>query len=561
MSSKTQKNKLGQKSLTESPKTSIDLLFSKLAEVNDLDAYEFPGGAKDDESKHLREACRHDIKLFAKEFFPNRIFDSFSQMHEDFFEGYQRHDGIRGIKEVYAAPRGNAKTTVRVFIKVAHDIVYNLEKFIVIFSSTTRMAEDKVKQLRDELDMNEKIRYVYGDQKGEKWNQADFITKRGCRVLAASPQTQVRGLLERGARPSKIIFDDVEDSEHVLTELQREKMWDWFVQDVAKLGDRNTNFEAIGTILHPESLMSRLLVNPGFQPAKCYRAVQNFSTAIDLWKQWKQIVTNLENDYRVSDARRFYEEHEDDMLEGVEVLWPEHESYYELMMMRIVEGDISFYLEKQNDPLAHGMQIFDMEQAGYFEIYPDRLERIDGKTVKLSDITDSAAFYDPSMGNTTKDSDYACCTVCLRDKNGYTYIVDCYLEQGDAPDVQIENIVELLWLWQVPKMGIEANGFQSLLVSQLREQLAKKAQEQNALNWQVLLLPVKNLKAKPFRISTLQMPVANRHLWFATSLPPEYTRQFAEFRPVKDAGKDDAPDSCEGCVRVLNGLLDRRSPV
>jgi hypothetical protein len=540
--------------------TSTGLLWSKLAELNDLDAYEFPGGAGDPESRDLREECRYDLKKFAAEFFPSRVFDNFSQMHEDFFVGYQRMLGQRGIKEAYAAPRGNAKTTVRVFIKVAHDLVYNLERFIVIFSSTTRMAEDKVKQLRDELDMNERLKHVYGPQAGEKWNQADFITKRGCRVLAASPQTQVRGLLERGARPSKIMFDDVEDSEHVLTEVQRNKMWDWFVQDVAKLGDRNTNFEAVGTILHPESLMARLLVNPGFQPAKCYRAVINFSTAVTLWQEWKEIITNLENDYRVSDARRFYEEHEEEMLEGAEVLWPQHESYYELMVMRIIEGDISFYLEKQNDPLAHGLQIFDMEAAGYFEIYPDRLERNDGKIVLLSDIVDSAAFYDPAMGNTTNDSDFACCTVCLRDKNGYTYIVDSYLNQGDAPDVQVEHIVELLWLWQVPKIGIEANGFQSLLVGQLREQLAMKAQQMNALNWQVLPLPVKNLKAKPFRISTLQMPVSNRHLWFSNGLPPEYIRQFAEFRPVRDAGKDDAPDSCEGCVRVLNGLLDRRSP-
>lgn len=482
-------------------------------------------------------------------------------MHEDFFKGYAKQDGLRGIKEVYAAPRGNAKTTVRVFIKVAHDLVYNLEQFIVIFSSTTRMAEDKVKQLRDELDQNERLKHVYGSQFGSKWNQADFITKRGCRVLAASPQTQVRGLLERGIRPTKIMFDDVEDSEHVLTETQRDKMWDWFVQDIAKLGDRNTNFEAVGTILHPESLMARLLVNPGFQPAKCYRAVLNFSTSIDKWVQWKHIVTDLENDFRVSEARRFFEDNEEEMLAGSEVLWPEHESYYELMFMRVVEGDVSFYLEKQNDPLAHGLAIFDMEQAGYFETFPDRLERSDGKIVQLSDITDSAAFYDPAMGNNTNDSDYACCTISLRDKNGYTYVVDTYLAFGDPPDVQIDRIVDLLWLWQVPKIGIEANGFQSLLVGQLRERLAAKAQEMHALNWQVVPLPVKNLKAKPFRISTLQVPVSNRHMWFALSLPPEYIRQFQEFRPVKDAGKDDAPDSCEGCFRVLNGLFDRRSPV
>jgi len=481
-------------------------------------------------------------------------------MHEDFFTGYEKDWGKRGLRQVYAAPRGNAKTTVRVFIKTIHDCVYALEKFIVIFSSTSTMAQDKVKQIRDEMDLNEDLKHVFGDMKGKVWNQADFTTRLGTRVMAASPQTQIRGILEREARPSKIVYDDVESSEHVLTELQREKMWSWHVQDVSKLGDRFTNFEAVGTILHPESLMSRLLVNPGFAPARTYRAVLNFSTAIELWKQWKIIVTDLTNDYRLNDGRTFYEENEEEMMDGVTVLWPEHEPYYDLMMMRIIEDDISFYLEKQNDPTPMGLNIFDMEAAGYFEIFPDRLERIDGVQVRLSDITDSAAFYDPAMGN-SKESDFACCTVCLRDKNGYTYVVEAYMEQSDPPNEQIDAIVELLWRWQVPKIGIEANGFQSLLVGTLRESLAAKAQKMGALNWQVLPLAVKNIKAKPFRIATLQTPVANRHVWFANTLPNEYITQFVDFRPVRDAGKDDAPDSCEGAIRVLNGLLDRRSPV
>ena len=179
--------------------------------------------------------------------------------------------------------------------------------------------------------------------------------------------------------------------------------------------------------------------------------------------------------------------------------------------------------------------------------------------MRLSDITDSCAFYDPAMGN-GKESDFACCTVVLRDKNGFSYAVDAYMEQDDPPDIQVDEIVELLWRWQVPKIGIEANGFQSLLVGALREALARKAQQMGALGWQVIPIPVKNIKAKPFRISTLQMPVANRHLWFSHVLPDEFIQQFIDFRPVPNAGKDDAPDSTEGAMRVLSGLLDRRSP-
>jgi hypothetical protein len=69
----------------------------------------------------------------------------------------------------------------------------------------------------------------------------DENTAGGTRVLAASPASQVRGLLDQGRRPSKIVLDDAEHSQHVLTQLQREKLHNWFVSDILKLGDWHTN--------------------------------------------------------------------------------------------------------------------------------------------------------------------------------------------------------------------------------------------------------------------------------------------------------------------------------
>lgn len=53
------------------------------------------------------------------------------------------------------------------------------------------------------------------------------------------------------------------------------------------------------------------------------------------------------------------------MLEGSDVLWPEHLNYEQLMIIRLVEGEIAFQLELQNNTTPTDVYIFGMERAGY----------------------------------------------------------------------------------------------------------------------------------------------------------------------------------------------------
>ena len=508
----------------------------------------------------LRDECRYDVQKFATEFFPHYCDDPFSEMHTDFFDVWANDHGTRGLRDVTAAPRGNAKTTHRVIIKTAHDCVYRHEKYILVVSSSFPLARDKVRDIRDELETNERLREVYGPQVGAMWNMHDFITSRGVRVRATGYRGNVRGLLWHAVRPSKILLDDAEDPEHVESEMQREKFVKWFMGDISKLGNRHTNIDVSGTILHPESLIAQLLKNPGYRHF-FYQAVLQYAENWPLWEEWRNLYINLTNPDRVHDAYAFFEANRDDMMAGAEVLWPEHESYYELMVMRLVEGETAFQQEKLNNPIPEELHLFDMQRAGYFAVMPTHLVRRDGYTVPFINIEDLCAFYDPALGGDTGNPDWACCPVVGRDSAGYFYIIDAYIAHRDKPDEQISEIVDLLWRWQVPKIGVESNNFQTLLVSDLREAIAKRALEEG-VDWSVEILQVRNLpgKSKPKRITTLEPMVTNKWLWFADNLHPEFYRQFAFFRPIKDAGKDDGPDATEGAVRVLKGMFHKDAP-
>ena len=61
------------------------------------------------------------------------------------------------IREAFAAPRGSAKTTLISLILAIHKVCYG-EEFLVILSSKDEFANDKVKDIFNELKENELLK-------------------------------------------------------------------------------------------------------------------------------------------------------------------------------------------------------------------------------------------------------------------------------------------------------------------------------------------------------------------------------------------------------------------
>lgn len=514
---------------------------------------------QDAEAVAERAACATDIERFATQGFPDTCVLPFSALHRDFFADRRETMPLRGWREAWIAPRGYAKTSLVTYLDVLHACCTRRELFMVILSSRYRLAVDKVNEIRDTLTNNPWIRAVYGPQVGVRWNQGDIITSRGVRVLAASRYSQIRGLIWRSIRPTWVVLDDIDNSTLVATEVQRERQWVWFQSDVLKLGQSGpwgTNITAVGTKLHEDSLIGRCQRNPGFR-VHFYQAVQRFAhpQAVPLWQQWRLLVTNLDDPDRTTTARAFFDAQAAVMCQEAEVLWPEKESYYDLMVERVFDGEGAFYLDKQNDPEASGTITFNMARAGYLTIEPSGLRRHDGVFVPWTRLSQIVAYYDPAMGERKgKTPDWACCVIVANDPQGYFYALDAYIAQYDRPDQQLRSIADLLWHWQIDTCGLEVNGFQGLLADDLRQALARKALTVQQ-DWGIGLVPVKNTKAKHVRIHAMEPLISNHWLWFADTLHHEFTRQFTAFRPIPDAGKDDGPDATEAAIRMLRGQI------
>ena len=329
-------------------------------------------------------------------------------------------------------------------------------------------------------------------------------------------------------------MDDIENDENVRTPEQRKKLESWFLKAVSKAGDDYTDIIYIGTLLHYDSLLAKTLNNPGYKAIK-YKAVISFSNEDDLWKEWEEIFTDLSNENHEADARAFFERHREKMLEGTEVLWEEKLSYYDLMVMRLTEGEASFNSEEQNEPINPEDCIFNPE---WFEFYNEA--ELDFKSRDYLFF----GFVDPSLGK-TKHSDFSAIITLAKHKvSGYMYVMDADIERRH-PDKIISDVLEKEKLLRrdygrgYKKFGAETVQFQWFL----KEELAKASAKAG------LYLPIEEVPQtsdKTMRIQTMQPDVKNHYIKFNK----RHKRLLEQMEHFPMGAHDDGVDALEGCRTI-----------
>lgn len=501
----------------------------------------------------VRERCYTDFKAFIEEFFADHLWGEMSAMHWDFC-ALEAQPDRRGIREATAAPRGNAKTTLKVLIKAVHAIVYGYHPFILVIGYSKTEASDKLKDIRSELLYNDKLLETFGPQLNpKKAGGEDFITFNDIRVTARGTGGQVRGLKYRHHRPSLILLDDIETLEHVQTPEQRTKTENWFKKDVMGCGraDGSSTFMIVGTILHKESLLSNLLASPGWQAYK-YKAVLADAERQDLWQQWKDLYCNLEDAHRTATAQAFYKKNEAAMLQGVETLWPAGDPYVRIQEYILTNGLASYNSEKQNDPYDPDKQILNPDICERFRViwpgdtrWPEHIQpdgfiilgQEDRYAVHSSQLT-YAVFHDPALAEKNK-SDYAAIVVCGQDPSGYIYVLDVWLKR-EPPARQIKQALEMARRWNFDKLYLETNNFQGLLKQPYKEAL-------QAEQMKLRVVGVDQHTNKLHRISTLEPYFSNGWIRLREALDANWLDQLRLF----PTDHDDGPDALHGCVERL----------
>lgn len=500
-----------------------------------------------------RKLAAFDLSYFGRAYLPHYFVRPSPHFHEELDEiwtnGVLKNinpaeeakvlSGKDGSRNAVAAPRGHAKSTNFTFKDDLHAILYGYKHYILILSDSSDQAEGFLEDIKTEIEDNGNIIMDFGELKGDKvWRTGVMLTKNDIKVEAIGSGKKIRGRRHRNWRPDLIVLDDIENDENVNTLEQRRKLKNWFDKAVSKAGDTYTDIMYIGTILHYDSLLSKVLKNPEYE-TKTYRAVISFATNTKLWDEWEAIYTNLFNEHHREDARAFYEAHESEMLEGTEVLWKEKMPYYKLMVGRVSEGIASFNSELQNDPVDPDNATFNQEWFDYYE--PDQMDWKDPRYIFV-------AANDPSLGKNKKSDTSSIINLALDTRTGYMYVADASVEKR-KPDVIIDDVIGMNRRLKRDygkgfyKFGVETVQFQYFF----KEVMAQKSAEAGEY------LPIEEIQSsanKMLRIESLQPVIKNKYLKFNRE-HKSLLKQMEEF-PM--GGNDDGPDGLQMAVALAQSV-------
>ena len=315
------------------------------------------------------------------------------------------------------APRGHAKSTTVDMTYPMWAGCFEQEEFIVIISDTYTQAAEFINALKDEFEHNPKIKWLFGDMKGDDWQDGEFVLSNGIKYAAKGSGMKIRGIRHRHTRPTLMIFDDIENDENIKSAEQRQKLYHWFTKAAIPALARDGRAVVIGTILHFDSLVNKVMKQQ------------------DVFKSWQ--------------TRVFYAITTDE--DGTErALWPEHRSLEKLRAMRDDPGDqdfigsITFAQEYQHKPFSEEDAI----------IQPDWIKECEPSQVPDKHARLARVLTIDPAASERQTADFTAMIVADLYTDGNVYI-RAIRNQRTSPSVTADTIRELDEIYKPQVIGIE----------------------------------------------------------------------------------------------------------
>ncbi len=163
---------------------------------------------------------------------------------------------------VIMAFRGSGKSTIMNLSNAIWSIAgKHQKKFVLIISKTRLQSQSHFNNIKDELESNELLKQDLGPFKegATDWGALSIeLPLYGAKIMCIGSLQNIRGLKYKNRRPDLIICDDLEDITSVQDKNDRDLLFNWFLNEVMSIGDKDTNIVVLGNLLCDDSLMVRL---------------------------------------------------------------------------------------------------------------------------------------------------------------------------------------------------------------------------------------------------------------------------------------------------------------
>lgn len=354
--------------------------------------------------------CYNHTEVFARTFFPDVFFRPFSPMHRELCRIL---DDDSKQKVAIAAPRGIGKTSLFNMCFPAKRILYQDSRYIIPISATSEAAVEQADDLKDELVDNQVIQAIFGPQQPEKstdaFGQKAWVTRAGTKILPRGAGQTIRGKKHRSNRPDLFIIDDLEEDEGVESEERREKLWRWLFSAVVNSVDRGSRgwrIIMIGTILHEDSILNRLLADPTWHTVRYEMCDDNYKS------NWPEFMSDT----------------------AVKELADE---YKQRGLLEV------FYREYRNIPIANEEQGFPPSVfRDYTTLEVDHPDAITEEQLNNRPDIETVILCDPARTMKKGSANTAIVAVAINRRNGKLYVRDVVEGQFD-PDSMYREMLDM----------------------------------------------------------------------------------------------------------------------
>lgn len=212
------------------------------------------------------EAQRHELLLTCKNnralahqlLFPHRHRDETPAFHKQMCELlYDPH-----LRVAEMAFRGAAKSTwLEEYVLLC--ALFRESLFPIIVGPKWESACERLAPIRNELETNEALIELFGDQKGSPWSMDEVGLANGVKIQAIGAGQSMRGKKHNDERPDLAAIDDLEDEENINTEESRRKVDRWLTGTLLPaLHPTKGKVRFVGTAIHPKSLIIKKCNDP-----------------------------------------------------------------------------------------------------------------------------------------------------------------------------------------------------------------------------------------------------------------------------------------------------------
>jgi len=474
---------------------------------------------------------------------PGNVARKLAPMH---YELWEEAENIF-IKDKYdkfaaAEPRGSAKTTIMDFAISTWLHAYKLSPYTLVCGKVEQDATDFIATTRQAFEENQYIIKGFGkliDTRNYTVNKLELELANHTKIQAISSTSSIRGKKYKNDRPFCIIADDYQGRSDIITFESRDKKYRTWMDDAGFAGDeavyRNgvkvkmaTKFIVLGTILHRDCFMSRILKN------KEYTSIVRKAVLVDdvdklyttgLWEKFKKIYfSDIYEDSKAA-AIEFYYQHESEMQYPIS--WPGKWKCEELAI-KYYNDEIGFKQELQNDASKIGIKNF----KSIVTQTPEEIEN--------HNFTKTMLCMDPAGtdNKNKKAEDFYGFIVGSLGDNGFKYV-----RKGEILKIEFDGYMKhaiklLIDYKDITHICIEKNTYSGADVVKLKELIELDEVLQLRDFTYINEMQKKN---KDEKINTIVSDVNNGRIIFNSEDVP-FQNQIMDFAGQNFSEHDDAPD-------------------